>query len=44
MYAGATTAVKMMNGVSEEFELKVGVHHGLVLSPLYYSSVVGGIV
>ena len=35
-YAGATTAVKLSNGVSEEFEVKVGVHQGSVLSPLLF--------
>jgi Reverse transcriptase (RNA-dependent DNA polymerase) len=36
MYAGATTAVQMKNGASQEFELKVGVHQGSVLSPLLF--------
>ena len=33
MYAGATTAVKLPSGISEEFEVKVGVHQGSMLSP-----------
>lgn len=36
MYAGATTSVKSTNGISEEFEVKVGVHQGSVLSPLLF--------
>jgi hypothetical protein len=36
MYVGATTAVKLPCGVSEQFEVKVGVHQGSVLSPLLF--------
>ena len=36
MYEGATTAVKLKDGESEEFEVKVGVHQGSVLSPLLF--------
>ena len=36
MYDGSTTAVKLKNGVSERFEVKVGVHQGSVLSPLHF--------
>ena len=36
MYEGATTAVKFMSGESKEFEVKVGVHQGSVLSPLLF--------
>ena len=36
MYVGATTAVKTTNCESEEFEVKVGVHQGSVLSPLLF--------
>jgi len=36
MYAGATTAVKINNGEIAEFEVKVGVHQGSVLSPLLF--------
>jgi len=34
MYDGSATTVKLKNGVSERVEVKVGVHQGLVLSPL----------
>ena len=34
MYEGVTTAVKMKDGESDGFEVKVGVHQGSVLSPL----------
>ena len=34
MYEGATTTVKFKEGESAEFEVKVGVHQGSVLSPL----------
>jgi hypothetical protein len=33
MYEVVTTAVKMKDGESDCFEVKVGVHQGLVLSP-----------
>jgi len=36
MYTGATTAVKINNSESSEFEVKVGVHQGSVLSPLLF--------
>jgi hypothetical protein len=36
MYEDATTAVKMKSGESQEFEVKVGVHQGSVLSPLLF--------
>ena len=36
MYEGVTTAVKLKGGVSDEFEVKVGVHQGSVLSPLLF--------
>src|SRR5450755_1946739 len=36
MYAGATTAVKLKDGVSQAYEVKVGVHKGSVLSPLLF--------
>jgi hypothetical protein len=35
-YFEAKTAVKVGHGVSEEFEVKVGVHQGSVLSPLLF--------
>lgn len=36
MYDGATTSIKLSSGVSQEFEVKVGVHQGSVLSPLLF--------
>jgi len=39
MYTGTTTAVRVKGGVSEEFEVKVGVHQGSVLSPLLFTIV-----
>ena len=36
MYKKARTMVKTKHGNSEEFEVKVGVHQGLVLSPLLF--------
>ena len=38
-YYEAKTAVKVGSGVSEEFEVKVGVHQGSVLSPLLFITV-----
>ena len=36
MYRGVTTAIKLTEGESKEFEVKVGVHQGSVLSPLLF--------
>ena len=36
MSEGVTTAVKFRDGESKEFEVKVGVHQGSVLSPLLF--------
>ena len=36
MYEGVTTAVKMKDGKSDGFEVKVGVHQGSVLSHLLF--------
>ena len=36
MYANAWSHVHVGEGYSEEFEVKVGVHHGSVLSPLLF--------
>jgi len=43
MYVGATTAVKLKNGTSQEFDVKVGVHQGSVLSPLLFIIVLGAL-
>ena len=34
MYSGARSRVRVSNSLSEEFEVKVGMHQGSVLSPL----------
>ena len=39
MYVGVTTSVRTRSGQSEEFEVKVGVHQGSVLSPLLFAIV-----
>ena len=39
MYVGVTTAVRMKGEESKEFEVKVGVHQGSVLSPLLFTIV-----
>ena len=36
MYEGVTTAVKLNDGESEAFDVKVGLHQGSVLSPLLF--------
>ena len=36
MYANARSLVRVGEGYSEEFEVKVGVHQGSVLSPLLF--------
>ena len=36
MYERARTVVRTKDGISEEFEVKVGVHQGSVLSPLLF--------
>ena len=36
MYENVTTAIKVDGKVSDEFEVKVGVHQGSVLSPLLF--------
>ena len=36
MYANARSRVRVGEGYSEEFEVKVSVHQGSVLSPLLY--------
>jgi hypothetical protein len=39
MYAGATTAVKIGANESKKFPVRVGVHHGSVLSPFLFITV-----
>ena len=39
MYENITTAVKVKDKASEEFEVKVGMHQGSVLSPLLFTIV-----
>ena len=39
MYKKARTTVRTKQGSSEEFEVKVGVHYGSVLSPLLFVAV-----
>ena len=40
LYDGAKTRVRMGSAYSEEFEIKVGIHQGSVLSPLLFAIVV----
>ena len=40
LYKGAKTKVKVGRHFSEEFEVNVGVHHGSVLSPLLFATVI----
>ena len=40
LYEGAKTRVRVGSAYSEEFEVKVGVHQGSVLSPLLFAIVV----
>ena len=37
MYYGARTSVRSAAGLMEEFEVKVGLHQGLVLSPSLFA-------
>ena len=43
MYSKAGTAVKLGSGESKEFEVRVGVHQGSVLSPLLFIAVLEAI-
>ena len=40
LYEEATTRIKVEIGYSHEFSVKVGVHHGLVLSPFFFADVI----
>ena len=40
LYDGAKTRVRVGSAYSKEFEVKVGVHQGSVLSPLLFATVV----
>ena len=40
LYEGSRTKVRVGSGTSEEFEARVGVHQGSVLSPLVFAIVV----
>ena len=41
MYDGSTTAVRCAVGVTEGFEVKVGLHQGSALSPCLFAMVMG---
>ena len=38
LYDGAKTRVRVGSAYSEEFEVKVGIHQGFVLSPLLFAN------
>ena len=40
LYKGSKTKVKVETHLSVEFEVNIGVHHGSVLSPLLFASVI----
>ena len=40
LYAGARTSIKVYSELSEEFEIKVGMHQGSVLSPFLFVVVI----
>ena len=44
LYDGAKTRVRVGSANSEEFEVKLGVHQGSVLSPLLFAIVVDVII
>ena len=37
MYDGATTTVRCAAGLTEEFEVRVGLHQGLALGPFLFA-------
>ena len=39
-FTGACTTVRTCEGVSEEFDIKVGLHQGSVLSPFLFAIVI----
>ena len=41
LYEGAKTRVRLVSSLSEEFEVKMGIHQGSVLSPFLFAVVVG---
>src|SRR2546425_13079928 len=43
MYEGCTTSVRMNGEDSENFEIKVGVHQGSVLSPILFNIIMQAI-
>ena len=40
MYQGATTRVKYKRGISEQFEVVIGLHQGSALSPFLFTMLV----
>ena len=43
LYEGAKTRVRVESELSEEFEVKMGMHQGSVLSPFLFAVVVDGV-
>ena len=44
IYEGATTVVKCNGGLSESFEMKVGLHRGSELSPLLFATILDALI
>ena len=40
LYEGSKTKVRVGSGTSDEFEVRIGVHQGFVLSPLIFATVI----